>query len=118
MKVCNFASVHISEKISPPWSPVNYFQQYPSFSKRLPNSFVHYLHKRSPGTFGDLLRSVMPFHRPSSIRQGRHLRQNSLSSANSPTPTPVQLSGSGCYKRYCLKLLHYFIACYISILDT
>lgn len=113
--------VNIRERLSPPWA-TKYFHLYPRHSKRLSHPFIHYIHKRSPGTFGDLLRSVMPFNRPSSIRQGRHLRQNSFSSGNLPASSAqgaVPLSAGNClneagfnFKNYHrVSTMHKYLEC-------
>ena len=80
-----FSSVNVSENIYPPtYTQYHYPNRYNRYSSYEP-SLNHYIHKRSPGTFGDLLRSIMPFRQPTSIRQGRHLKPNSQSSGNLPS---------------------------------
>ena len=103
-------AVNNSEKLNEP-SSSDYIHRYPKQSTWWTPPYIHYIHRRSPGTsFGDLLRSVMPFHLPSSIRQGRHLKPNTLSNGKLPTPAqkPVQLT-SGCL--YVLMRVLLLLAC-------
>ena len=81
----NYSLVNNSEITYPPTDNQNHYPNYYNrYSSYVPSP-IHYIYKRSPGTFGDLLRSMMPFRQPKSIRQGRHLKPNSQSSGNLPS---------------------------------
>ena len=105
MKKSNYSLVNQSETIYPPtYTRYHYPNHYNRYSSYEPSP-IHYIQKRSPGTFGDLLRSMMPFRQPKSIRQGRHLKPNTQSSGNLPSSSNQNNpTKSGCYSGEMLHL--------------